>query len=211
MSQSKAHFEAALVDVNNLMDFHAWHGGDGRGRRAGNLQSLNKAAVVLLCAAWESYIESILRECAERSIAAAGAPEEMIKPLSKLVGDHIRGHKNESAWVSAAGDGWRSLTRSVIANRVGAFNTPKKGPISEIFSSTLGVKEIDRNWEWHKCPRPMAANRLDDFVKLRGGIAHGDRTLGSVNKSHVDEGIKVTGRLVEKIEERLVAEGLLDA
>ena len=209
MSEAEAHFQRALIDVNNLMDFHAWHGGDLRGRRASNLQSLNKSAVVLLCAAWESYVESVIVESAERSISTAVDPSGMLQSLQLITGRHIKDAKDERVWRSAAGDGWRDLTRSVVRNKLWGFNTPKRHQIEQLFKLVLGVRDIPANWVWHKSSPIRSAERLDAFVVLRGSIAHGERRPNAVTKRDVDEGINVITRLVAFIEQRLMADGLL--
>jgi hypothetical protein len=158
-----------------LLWFHESEGGDGQGRRGRHFDSLNKSAVVLLCAAWETYIETVILECVERNIAAANAPNEMLRPLQKIAQSHIREGKVESAWQSVAGDGWKDLTRSLVQGKVSALNTPKPGPVTELIKSVLGVEDIKDNWTWHRNTLGTPSNKLKDFVTLRGGISHGER------------------------------------
>ncbi len=208
MTIAHDNFSLALGDVTNLMGFHAEHGGDGPGRRPVRLQSLNKSAVVLLCAAWESYVESVILEVAYASIHQAAGPDEMLQSIQTLTARHIKDAKDERVWRSAAGDGWRDLSRSVVRNKLWGFNTPKRHQVELLFRQILGVKDVDRNWEWHRSPAPQPSQRLDAFVALRGSIAHGERRAEAVRKRDVDEGVNLTTRLVAKIEERLAGEGL---
>jgi len=208
-SSADASFRRALTDVNNLMVFHENEGGNAPGRRSADLGSLNKSAIVLLCAAWESYVEFVIRECAVRNIDAAMAPSDMLKPLRKLVSSHLRSDKDESTWERTAGEGWRDLTKSCVHSIVSILNTPKTVQVFSLMKEVLGVSDLDGTWSWHKNPLGKPARRLNAFVALRGSIAHGEVLPNNVKKKQVTEAKDLLSRLVEKVETRLIADGLL--
>lgn len=205
-SSAQAAFENALSDVDNLMWFHENEGGDAPGRRAGHFGSLNKSAVVLLCAAWETYIETVITECAARNISRAASPADMLKSIRRLVSSHVREGKDESTWQRIAGDGWKDLSKSVVQSKVGALNTPKQGPVSDLMLSVLGVRDVTNNWVWHRNPLGTPASRLNDFVRLRGSIAHGERLPRSVTKANVTSARDLLTRLVQAVDSRLQQE-----
>ncbi|WP_291717722.1 HEPN domain-containing protein [Magnetospirillum sp. 64-120] len=208
-SAAKTAFSHALNDVDNLLWFHAKEGGDGKGKRGAHFESLNKSAVVLLCAAWETYLETVIVECVERNVDAAASPTSMLHSLQKITQSHIRDGKEENAWVSVAGDGWRQLTKSLVKNRVAALNTPKPGPVKELAKAVLGIKDITDNWEWHRNELGVPSNNLQAFVTLRGSIAHGERLTKTVTKAKVKNGYELVSRLVNCVEEKLINEGFL--
>ena len=210
-SDAKTAFTRALADVENLIWFHENEGGLGQGRRPAHFQSLNKSAVVLLCASWEIYIEMVILECAERSIAGAATPHAMLKSLQKLVQAHVRTGKVENAWQSVAGEGWKDLARSMAKNRVAALNTPKPGPVTELMDTVLGVDDIKTNWSWKNSPDGVPAQRLLDFVTLRGSIAHGEQLDEGLTKARVQTSQRLIVRLVNCVEAKLLAEHLLPA
>lgn len=208
-SHAKEAFVRAAVDVDNLLWFHEEVGGDGQGKRGRHFQSLNKSAIVLLCAAWETYIETVILECADRNIDAAVKPADMLRSLQKITQTHIRDGKVENAWISAAGDGWKELTKSLARNKVSSLNNPKPGPIIEIMKAVLDIEDVSDNWIWHKNPLGTPSRQLKDFVILRGGIAHGERPRNSVTKSVVNKSYDLIVRSVDCIEIKLAAVGLL--
>jgi RiboL-PSP-HEPN len=53
--------QTRLADVDDLMNAHAAVGGTERGRRRG-VEGINRAAVVMLCAHLEGYVEDLLGE-----------------------------------------------------------------------------------------------------------------------------------------------------
>lgn len=207
MSAAEQHFRAAIEDVNTLMQFHEVHGGRGPGRRDARLQALNKSAIVLLCAAWETYIESVLTEAAERSIANAEAPDQLIDSISRLVAKGLKKAEREDAWHELAGEGWKGLARAAVASAIGVLNTPKTAQVKGLFRLILEINDIDASWTWQKTDAQKAGERLDEFVGLRGGIAHGDRAVDPVLKRSVVAAVDLITRLVGKVEERLTAEG----
>lgn len=116
MSTAKVHFEAALADVDTLLEFHeVLHGGPRPGRRTARLQSLNKSAIVMLCAAWETYIETVIQEAADAQIDAANHPQEMLDSIGKLVATDIKRAKDELSWYDIAGAGWKIEQRRSLA------------------------------------------------------------------------------------------------
>ena len=208
-SEARAFFTVALDDVANLMWFHENEGGGAPGKRAAHFGSLNKSAIVLLCAAWESYIEFVICEAADRNIQYAASPDAMLKSLKKLVGSHVRDGKDESTWQLLAGDGWKNLAKSVVRAKVGSLNTPKSHQITELMSSVLDVRDICANWTWHKNPVGVPSAKLNDFVKLRGAIAHGEKLSFTVTKAQVTTAQDLLERLVDIVEARLINEGLI--
>jgi hypothetical protein len=208
-SAAQDSFEQALEDVDNVLWFHESAGGQGQGKRGRHFQSLNKSAAVLLCAAWEIYIETVVMECVERNVDSATIPTEMLRSLQRLTQRHIREGKVENAWQSVAGEGWRELTKSLARGHVAALNTPKPGPITELFKSVLGVEDIKDNWVWHKNPLGGPSEKLKNFVSLRGSIAHGEQLPETLTKARVEAAYDLVDRLVECVEIKLVNEGLL--
>lgn len=200
---------AALGDVENLLHFHQEVGGHGPGRRPDNLSSLNKSGIVLLCATWESYVEFVIAECAERHVMAAATPNSMLKSLSKLVASIIRNDKDDRAWQNVAGKGWRNVALRAVKTRVATLNTPKTANVSGLFRDLLDVKDIENDWFWQKSKLEVAQTRLDEFVTLRGSIAHGEPRTANITKMRVTDAQDLITRLVDKIEARLKSEKLL--
>lgn len=210
-SAAKGSFSQALVDVDNLLWFHENEGGNRRGRRGAHFQSLNKSAIVLLCAAWETYIETVILECVDHNVDAVNTPDAMLRSLQKITQTHIREGKVENAWVSVAGDGWKELTKSLVRNRVSALNTPKPGPVTELMKSVLGIDDIKENWTWHRNPLGTPSENLKLFVTRRGAISHGEQLPETVTRASVTAAYDLVSRLVDCVEAKLVLEGLLPA
>ncbi|NVD41317.1 hypothetical protein HT585_20790 [Ensifer sp. HO-A22] len=175
------------------------------------MASLNKSAIVLLCASWETYVEVVALECADRNITAAETPQALLAPIRRMVHKHIRKADDERTWENVTGNGWKEVARSLAEARAAELNTPKSNQVRSLFQDILGIASVERNWLWHRCSNEQVITRLDEFVTLRGAIAHGEVLARGVTKAQVDRAEDMTTRLVSKIEERLTAEGLLPA
>jgi hypothetical protein len=59
-STAYGEFKVNLTDVDRLIALHRQESGAGRGRRG--LGHITRGALVLLCAAWERYVETVVSE-----------------------------------------------------------------------------------------------------------------------------------------------------
>jgi hypothetical protein len=104
---------------------------------------LNRAVVVTCVAAWEAYIEELLRE--SLNVLRPSAP-----PLGL----------------------WPALNASV-RGQLGRFNTPNTENVRALISDALGLQDIQSTWAWQNCTSTQAVQRLAVTMTLRHQIAHG--------------------------------------
>ena len=111
--------------------------------------------------------------------------------------------KNESVWTSLIGAGWKSVANSVVEERTKALNTPKPGPVRELFRSVIGTDDVTSDWCWAKNDRNRVLERLSSFVSLRGSIAHGEQLAETVTKARLAKERELIVRIVERVEMRV--------
>jgi hypothetical protein len=97
---------------------------------------------------------------------------------------------HELAVWKLAGDGWRALLQARLTRlqeeRNRRLNTPKTVQIDELFLKALGITRVSDSWRWKPRMTPdKARTKLDNFVTLRGTIAHRGADLKSVKKAQV--------------------------
>src|SRR5438874_1560365 len=63
-SRTFSRFQKKMIDVSIIMEFHSKVTGINRGRREEKYSVLHKSGIVLLVAAWETYIEELLKDSA---------------------------------------------------------------------------------------------------------------------------------------------------
>ncbi|WP_156184754.1 HEPN domain-containing protein [Allosalinactinospora lopnorensis] len=204
-AQGHAHrslLDDAVPDVSNLIEFHAKETGSARGRRRPDIQIVSRSAVVMTCAYWEAFCEDLaaeaLQHLAEHTLQGTALPKELKKSLKRS----LLGEQDELAIWSLADDGWRTVLRSraqlLVSDDDTSLNTPKSRQVKEFFQRNVGMSDITKHWCWHKNPQSRTTKRLDEFVTLRGSIAHRGSPQEGVHKRHATDGLDLIQRLAAK-------------
>jgi hypothetical protein len=174
-----------------------------------DLTPLNKAVVVFVCAAWESYCEDLVDEAVRHIVADCPDHTKLPKGLRLLIAKQAKDDLNPLSPWDLAADGWKTLiannASTYIKSWTGKWHTPKPVPVDELFLKCLGVTDISNRWTWPGCTSYDARRKLDEFVVLRGDIAHrltADPALlkqqGLDFASHVDQLASITDREIGK-------------
>lgn len=141
-----------------------------RGRVA--LDHLTRSGVLLLCGAWETYIEDILREIATH-LATLNRIDKLPKEVKKTISQYVKNHKEDNKVLELADGEWKKLyLNEIVEEKLAGFNTPKVQNIKEMSKKLIGYEEI------MDCLTPADTRFINDFVKYRGHIAHNVRNRG---------------------------------
>jgi hypothetical protein len=136
------HLQQVLQDAFELEDAHRRLSTGAPGRQRG-LASLNRAAVVLSVAAWESYIEELMRDSLQALLPPGG-------PVGA----------------------WPALSAYVLS-LLGQFNTPDTKRVDILIQRCLGIPNVSTFWGWQNCTSAQAITRLEKALIHRHEIAHG--------------------------------------
>lgn len=214
-SKAFTSFEDNRTDIDRLWKIHEEFSGIGPnpGRRPDDVEVLNKSAIVFVSACWESYVEDVATEAFDYMLAHA--------PTASIIPQKVRVHaarpllekpdsegklldNGKNAW-DLAGNGWKTVLANhratLIGRWLGNFHTPKSEPVDDLFEDLIGLKSLSRSWYWQgSMPKPKAtdnqskaATQLDEFITVRGDIAH--RTKSSGGKVGKSQGNKFLGHV----------------
>jgi len=176
-SQALLTFEKDLIkDVELLIDTHEILNSSkytGRGRR--HLGHVTRSGIVMLCAAWERYIELLAVESVRHISDKISSPELLPKTIKKHMALYAKNHKNELKPFLYAGDGWKSEIVEIVKERTDSMHTPKSCIVDKLFMDLAGVKKLSDNWS-------ISSQRIDDFISQRGEIAHKGRDTANYIK-----------------------------
>nr|WP_281372416.1 HEPN domain-containing protein [Novosphingobium hassiacum] len=170
-----------LADADRLIEFHAHIGGAGPGRRH-NMDVLNRSSLLLSVSAWEWFCEDLIRRngasLAKRFKRADDLPVGVRDPMlewyyNKTGMKSLNKTSKEALW-SLAGHGWREIYREYVASKTAALNTPNSDNLKKIFRSTLDIDDITLSWRYQRWGPEIYVGKLEDMLKLRHRIAHGD-------------------------------------
>lgn len=163
-SNARKNFSKRLLpDVASLIQTHRDVNPDGHGRRA--LGHITRSGVVMLCAAWELYIENLVAESVEFLTRDAQTPDFLPDRVKGKIAQTAKNDQHAHGALRLCGDGWKSVYRDAARRDTEKLNAPKFGNINNIFFDWLAIPDISVNW---RHPR----EELNRFVELRGEIAH---------------------------------------
>ena len=160
-------FESNLLrEVDRLISTHSQLNHNGRGRRG--LGHITRSGVLMLCAAWELYLEEVLLESAKYLESNCDKPAKLPLPVRKELSKSVKESKHELKPLELAGDGWKVVYINHLETTITGVNTPKSNIIDPLFERFLGIKNISNEWS-------LGSSAIDSFVKARGDIAHRGR------------------------------------
>lgn len=155
-----------MIDVQRLIQSHSELSPEHSGKRA--LGHLTRSGVVMLCACWELYTESLIIESARYLASKVDGPDQLPLDVKKCISRQVKDAKHELKPLEMAGTGWRSVYDAFCCNEVSSLNTPKPSNLKPLFKNYLGVSDLTGMWS-------CRSDAIKDFVSLRGDIAHKGR------------------------------------
>jgi hypothetical protein len=166
-----------LVDVDRMIKSHSDLNHEGMGRRG--LGHITRGGVLMLCAAWELYIEELAVESAAVFVVRSNSPGQLPLPVRKEISKVVRESKHELKPLELAGDGWATIYRNHVGVCVNGLNTPKSANLDPLFKRLIGIEELSVAWS-------LGKTEVNGFVTARGDIAHRGRNAGyvTINRLH---------------------------
>lgn len=201
-SEARTAFDKNANDIERLLELHGQIGGTNRGRRYG-LEVLNKSAIVLITAFWETYCEDIAAEGLEHLVRHAKSSDALPVELKKQVLAEMKDAKHELEYWKIADDGWRTYLNErfekLREHRNRRLNSPNAKNIDMLFKTTVGIEKISDSWRLARnMPPRKAVEKLDRFVELRGAIAHRGKSYKAVTKAQVRDYFELVSKLAAK-------------
>lgn len=171
-SKSSENFKKKLLpDVTALIKTHGDVNPPGRGRR--KLAHITRSGVIMLCAAWELYIENVALESVHFITKGALIPDYLPDLIRGKIAQKAKNDTHNFGALKLCGQGWKQVYIDGVKEDVSKLNTPKFGNIKDIFSKWFDHPDISQVWT-------NPTDDLNDFVSLRGEIAHRGASAGYV-------------------------------
>ena len=157
--------ENLIVDVEELINDHVNKRTGSRGKQ--NLGYLTRSAWIMLCGAYEHFLE-LLAEDVLNNVLERISADKLHRGTKKALVEFIESRKDESFCLRLSGDGWKDVLRDLFNLKRDAFHTPSIKNTIELFS----IVGIDISGAFDDA---QIHERLNDFIKTRGEIAHKGR------------------------------------
>ena len=129
-----------LVDVDRIIESHCQLNHEGYGRRG--LGHITRSGVLMLCAAWELYVEELLVESARILRDRAPSPDQLPLPVQKEIAKAVKESKHELKALELAGDGWKTVYGNHVNQCASALNTPKSTNLDALFEHLVGMAGV---------------------------------------------------------------------
>lgn len=176
-------YEGAMMrDVDRIIATHASIQNGGPGNMG--LGHLTRAGVLLLCAAWELYIEEVLVEAVNHSIDRSTSPDDLPAIVQRTISDYVRASKHNLKPLAMAGDGWKTIYIEIAREWVVGLNTPKRHNIDEGFLKIVGIPDLSNSWT-------LGPAAINGFVEARGDVAHRGSDAGNIHMNVLRDTYKV--------------------
>ncbi len=164
-------FKRNRVDVVRLIESHGRLHSGTPGRKG--LGHITRSGVVMLCASWELYAESLAVEGVKHLCTKCSSPDELPLVVQKELAKHVRESKHELKPLALANSGWRDVLISEAQQECAGLNTPKSGPLDVLYKKYLGMDKLSDSWS-------CGSGTINSFVGVRGDIAHQGRSASYV-------------------------------
>ncbi|OPB02368.1 HEPN domain-containing protein [Pseudomonas synxantha] len=202
-SLAKTAFEANKIDIERLWEIHGIVAGHGVGRKFG-VEVLNRSAIVFITACWESFIEDLATQSFDFLLANAKNHEVIPAKVRNYAARKLVDVKDPSRLWDLADGGWRNILsahkQSVYDDWVGTLNTPKTPQVNALYSQLLGIPKLSECWYWQKMSAVNAESKLDEYITIRGNIAHRIRDENPIPKLVPQNFLVHIAQLVDRTE-----------
>lgn len=165
-SSALQQFDWNLQDVTRLEEAHQELNPDGQGRRA--LGHITRSALVMLCAAWELYIEDLIQEAVGIICENSDSPDNLPADIKKKIVQAIKSEKDELSILKLSGDGWKNIYIESARKESEKLNTPKSEQIGILCKNFIGIENISANWA-------IGPDGVNEIITKRGEVAHRGR------------------------------------
>ncbi|PXX77956.1 HEPN domain-containing protein [Rivihabitans pingtungensis] len=159
-------FRYNILDAKRLHQAHRTVSAGTPGKKG--LGHLTRSGVVMLCAAWERYNESVIVEAADYLAQETRDPNNLPLAVRKHLSSIAKKHIHDLKPMELAGDGWRTLYIAQAIDETSSLNTPKSEKLTVLYDRLTGLANVSAFWT-------IGAKPVDDFVSARGDIAHNGR------------------------------------
>ncbi len=194
--------QSRLGDAKRLVEIHEECTGQNRGRRVG-YDALNRSAIILAVAAWEGFVEDLLKTAVAQISRHAKGPSALSENVREamiayMYETHGWGKLNtttkETIW-ALTGRGWRKSYRDYTQVRINSLHTPNYENVKKLYSSTIGLADFTCDWGATRWRPEDYRQKLERLLALRHRIAHGQIGTETVGKTKAKDAASLVVRI----------------
>ncbi|MDO8738262.1 MAG: HEPN domain-containing protein [Candidatus Deferrimicrobium sp.] len=184
--------------MERLLDIHSEIAGEKPGRKH-NVEVLNKSAILMLVACWESYVEEVVSGAYKYLLNIAKTPNDFPIDVRLRASNELRESKDPRRVWELAAKGWKDVLYEYRGKQIESFNTPTSKKVNILCKALLNIEDVSGKIKIPRIKDSDICPRLDTLVALRGAIAHKVKADKSITKRMVQKDIKFIGTLAESL------------
>lgn len=191
-SQAFSEFRKNILDTDKLIEAHATLNNSSPGKKG--LGHITRSGIVMLCATWELYIESLLLESLKILLQRKDDPKDLPPIAKKSLSRLVKEDKHELKPIELAGFGWRQTFYNYAKKETDLLHTPKSEKLDVLYKRYLGLENFSSLWT-------TPASDLDQFVSKRGDIAHRGRQASYIKIGELKSDREIILTLVTEVDQ----------
>ncbi len=208
-ARAYVNFLLATKEIRTLLDFYDDTKHTSNYHNS-SLEIFKKTGIILVVTAWETFVEDISESYVNYRIENASSPNDMHGILNTIAQDWYKSILERQAnrpkppdFIKWTGDSWKQLIRDKLREDLNRLNTPNSENIRRLSKKYVG-QDVTDSWRWAGMSAQQARERLDELIKLRGGVVHRTGSyfeLGSsVRRDQFDRSVNFIERLATTTE-----------
>ncbi len=178
-----------LSEVHRLLEIHEKH----------RVEVLNKSAIVLLVACWETFVEDLAGSAFSILLERAKTHRWIPRKVRAEAAKPLRISKNPCDVWKLADGGWKNVLRThkagLFKEYIGNLHSPRPSNVNSLYESLLGIRSVSNSWHWQRMRTDQAVAKLEELITLRGSIAHRVAAKRKVFKGDVTKYIDFINRI----------------
>ncbi len=207
-SKASAKFQKNKQDIDRLWAIHEEVAGGGTGRKH-DVEVLNSAAIMFITACWESFVEDLATEAFDFMLANVTKASAVPSKVQDFATRPIFVQKDSRQVWDLADTGWRAVLLThrdaTLKKWLDPLNTPKTKQVDELYEELLSIRKLSENWHWYGMGAEQAGEKLDEYITIRGNIAHRLHHDETVYKNWGTDYLNHVQTLVEKCDQAVAA------
>ena len=157
--------------------------------------------MVLITACWEAYIEDVAAEAFDHILKNCSDASSFPTRVRVLAARSLREAKDERAIWVLAGNGWKTVLTEHRDKTLEYFHTPKHKNVDDLFFDLLGLGNLSASWRWQGMSAKSAAKKLNNYIEIRGKVAHRVGYSTPIPKAYAEDYLKHVELLVSRTDE----------
>ena len=137
------------------------------------------------------YHEELIKECSKIITENIELPKKLPRSIRIVLIEHYSNLKDKNKLLHMAGDGWKSTYLNICDRVMSKLNSPKATNLIKCYNEFVAVEKVSDFWG-------VSEQSINNFVKVRGEIAHNGRGAEYIKIKQLESLIKTISKTTKE-------------